>query len=495
MATKRKLFLLLLLSYGLLAPLAVADSWWKDVSPRPTLTQDDERAVNKLLDEAGAERPHRAAGKRARRGSGWDMNETVQAGVVPVPQRKADDQVYEKEILDLIPSEPAPEAFYQPTPSPTVTPPPPSTDPTRAAIERALDQDRIERGVASAPTRPTSAVTPSAYAQTTPTGTLSREIVTLPPGTSRVDLGDSPGAQEDGTAARFEGDRSDIDEDEELYDSRLDKKRKKKAKRLKRRKRRAGKGDRALYASLDPDTAMDAETEARVKGRPDSKTGSTVFRAALQGGVSLASSGSGYAVANGSIIGPTNGAMSFGGTGELRTPYFGAELEVYYTSHGGTAAETYRQFGAMASAHGRAELPVGKMRLIPKLGVGFGYFDSSFNPTGAGGAAGSLSTASGLYGIAGFEWLFTQNIGLYLDYSLSLGSASMNLVSVSPGGTESENALSGSKFDRFRVGFTFQVAPRVGLGALVVLRTIVHGSPSVGMDAHNQFLGTLSYDF
>lgn len=504
-----------------------ADSWWDAVTPRPSLNQEDEKAVDQLLDEAETARPHRGGSSRSRRGSGWDMNDaSVQAGIVPTPkirkQKTQPDQPYEKEILDLIPSEPAPETYIQAppesVPSARKTTPLPSDesptgetqaiDPKRAAIERALDADRAERGVAPATapttTRRPAAVTPESSLESSNEdgmgGTIKREIVTLTGKQGKpkeVPLyGNEPLDRlngEDGTAARFEGNRDSYEDDED-YEPRVDKKKKRRSKKRVKRRRRAGR-DSELYASVDPEIASDGESRTRTRTGRDQKT-LLGFRVGLQGGVSMSTPGNGYVVTSGAVVGGGSNAPAFAATGEYRSRYLGVEVEGSYANRAGSGADLYSAFGVMASVNGRAELPMGQtMRLIPKLGVGFAYLHSETNPMGDASAAGGRTSAQGLYGIAGFEWKVSETFGLHFDYAMSLGSSNMTLTSVAPGGATTENRLTSSKFDRFRAGATYYLSPQFGLGAQVVLRTLVHGEPSGGMDAQNQFMGTISYDF
>jgi hypothetical protein len=181
-----------------------------------------------------------------------------------------------------------------------------------------------------------------------------------------------------------------------------------------------------------------------------------------------------------------NHSIYLGASGDLNFDYFGADLDVYY----GTASANRNsnsqlkegglsQFGVLTA--GRVQYPVyvGRMKMTPKAGLGFGLMNLSLHEEAGpivklfSDQVSTGANVKGLYYFFGAEvspWPF---LIINADYSQSFTASAEVKAVAGILGSSSDSA----SFSRFRVGANVRVLPRTLVGAQFTERAIQTGLP------------------
>jgi hypothetical protein len=239
----------------------------------------------------------------------------------------------------------------------------------------------------------------------------------------------------------------------------------------------------------------------RTTGQTDSGAKEWEARIGLAGGFAKLNSSDGKEQAA-RDSGKTNNTAYGAVTGEVTAfKYFGAELEGYYgfgttttaTSVDkilGTSTTTERklkQYGGMADLQGRYAFDLGRVRVIPKAGAGFGILDIQ--------SEGSNETKlTGLYAVGGVEVHLLPELYISGDYSRSITANG----SLTASGAAASVDAADAKFDRIRAGAYYRVTKQFTAGSQYVRRTLsttaTAGTAST-TETTNQFLAALLFNF
>jgi hypothetical protein len=185
--------------------------------------------------------------------------------------------------------------------------------------------------------------------------------------------------------------------------------------------------------------------------------------------------------------------------------YFGVNVEGYY-GKGGSGSKTVfnefastvtttkyslSQYGGMADAGGRYPFWLGRVKLIPRAGVGFGILDLTSSAAITGGSAndGTETRLTGAYATAGLEIDLLPELYLTTDYARSF--AASGTVTATADGTGTASAAGSPRFDRLRAGIYYRVTSRFTVGTEYLRRTLTTSTT----ETSNQFLGSVGVSF
>lgn len=150
--------------------------------------------------------------------------------------------------------------------------------------------------------------------------------------------------------------------------------------------------------------------------------------------------------------------------------YFGLEAESYYAFPAKKTSEQTKDLGVLLNAKGQLPLLLAGVRLVPKLGVGYGLVrtTSSRDAVSEEDQADSDTVSlNGPYAMAGLEIEPIANVILMADYLMSISAKG----SLKSNGFSSATSLSNVKIERIRANLLYRFQKNVLAGAQYTRRT------------------------
>lgn len=172
--------------------------------------------------------------------------------------------------------------------------------------------------------------------------------------------------------------------------------------------------------------------------------------------------------------------------------YFGFELDAYYGiaptqtivfDDEDTQKKKIQHMGGLFNLKGQLPTYLGSMRVVPKLGAGYGLMKLK-QTTEAPILSDTIEadeTVKGIYGTVGFDIEPASWMIISTDYAKSVsGSGSFNIKSATASG---DSALNDAQFDRIRFGVLFRVHPNAWLGGNYIRRSMKFAADESGASA------------
>ncbi len=189
--------------------------------------------------------------------------------------------------------------------------------------------------------------------------------------------------------------------------------------------------------------------------------------------------------------------------------FFGAEFDFNY-SQGNTRQVTsidritgtvtprdrsMSQYGGMFDVQARYPVDIGKMKFIPKVGLGYGVQQVKMSTPvqGSGSPEGSKVNVTAPYAVFGGELALLPRLALNADYAITLsGGGSGTTTNAAGAGTSTD--FTSSRFDRFRIGLAYEVSTPFLIGLQYARRQVRSTLPAAAEDIEttDQFLATFA---
>jgi hypothetical protein len=232
-------------------------------------------------------------------------------------------------------------------------------------------------------------------------------------------------------------------------------------------------------------TAIDGSSEQSVtapRGEPPYHLGFALF-----GGASTLTSGGGFNL--GAPSAKYNYALA--APLDFRSRYWGIELEGHYGNaslNQSAVTETYQAYGFNGAIKGQLPFTTGRVKWVPKIGIGYAYLGETDNQVGSsnGANAGASLAVNGAFGLVGLDLDFYDRVLVWADFAFSFyGSGTLTFSGAVSQITGTQPYTSSSaSFQRWRAAAAYRFTPWFLAGLEFIQR-------SVGMSNSAGFASTL----
>lgn len=204
-----------------------------------------------------------------------------------------------------------------------------------------------------------------------------------------------------------------------------------------------------------------------------------------------------------------------GGVADFRVKrYAGAEIEGFYSIAPSqsvivrdrvvgtqeTDSKSLQQYGGMAHLKGQLPFRVGRVRVEPMLGAGFGTVGLRSASTNAQTDVEKDRNVQlwGFYGILGVEIEPVRRVVLHADYARSLATSGSAVDTVSNADASSRTEFTSARFERVRAGAYYRFTDLFMAGGQFIGRRVTYLAPGETTSTEenfNQFLGLVMIGF